>query len=79
MPYKVIGIKKGSKFTSKEGQELTYNKIYVTYQDKYTTGLACKELSCPDKIIDDFEIGLTYELYYNMYRKLEMAKRVDNG
>lgn len=70
MNYTVIGFKNVD-FTSKQGRQITGTRLYLTYEDQYTFGVACLDVFIRNTIDYVPAIGDTVMLLYNRFGSVE--------
>lgn len=63
--YTVIG-KKSAKFNDKDtGKEIVFGRLYVTYEEEETQGLACEVFKMNPEIFEHVELGDLVEVACN--------------
>lgn len=74
MAMKVIG-KRFGKFKNKEtGEEISFGKLYVNYEDSTVTGVQgtiAEAISVKPELLEEIPIGSEVTLIYNRYGKVD--------
>lgn len=72
--FQVVGIKNAT-FKDKETKEqIAYCKLYVTFKDEKTVGIACEAMSIKPELADGIQPGDEVQLFYNKYGKISDIK-----
>ena len=67
--YTLIGVKI-AEFKTKEGEQLKYCKLYVTFEDDKTVGYACEAITVKPQLADGLQIDDVLNLFYNKFGKV---------
>jgi hypothetical protein len=74
MAMKVIGRRIGTFKDKSNGNEVTFGKLYVTYEDSTVTGVVgsiAEAISVRPEILQEIPVGSEVTLIYNRYGKVE--------
>jgi len=76
MDYKLIGIRDYD--FEKDGRHFNGTKLFCTYEDKNTTGLACEAFTISHDKLKGFlpRPGMKLDVFYNKYGKVEDIREI---